>query len=91
MKMTVEEARKIGIEQLQFTPKMIDSSLALTREMASDLKLRPEDQGALALAMVLLGVTGTPPSSPAFQSELSDALELVRRAELAWRLGQSRH
>jgi len=92
-RMTMEEALVIGRDFLRLTPQMMKASHEMARLLQQDALKKgdikvahPEDLPPMMLAMGLIGIAHVEREDPTFHKELSDALEVVTKAEREYRL-----
>jgi hypothetical protein len=85
MRMTIEEARQIGTAMLKVDRDLFDKSLEAARKVDG---MRQEDLGPMSLVLAVMGVSKVNPNDPGIERELGDALDLIDKAEKAWRLQQ---
>lgn len=83
-RMTIGDARQIGEQKLRIDRGLFDKCL----EQAKAMNVLPRDQGAMTLALALLGTSKAHQSDQGLQAELTDALEVVGRAEKEWIMEQ---
>lgn len=85
-KMTVNDARQIGLGKLKVDRPLFDKCM----EVAKGMEVRAEDLGAMTLALALMGASKADRSDKGLKNELMDALEIVSRAEKEWLMDQKR-
>ena len=85
LRMTIEEAREVGATQLKIDRELFKTSLEAARRVEG---MRQEDLGPMALVLAVMGVSKVDPNDRGIERELGDAVELVGKAEQAWRLQQ---
>lgn len=81
--MTIEEAREIGAALLKVDRGLFEKSLEAARRVEG---MRPEDLGPMSLVLAVMGVSKVNPNDSGIERELGDALDLINKAEIAWRL-----
>jgi hypothetical protein len=83
--MTIEEAREIGAAMLKVDRDLFEKSLEAARRVEG---MRKEDLAPMALILAVMGVSKVNPNDPGIERELGDAVDLIGKAEQAWRLQQ---
>lgn len=83
MSMTIQEARAVGASKLRIPPELFRRALSAAKGMEG---MRVEDLGPMALALALMGISEAHKSSDQLENELTDALQVVAKAENEWRM-----
>jgi hypothetical protein len=83
MRMTVEEARQIGESMLKIDRALFEKSLDKARKIST---MQPKDLAPMALVLAILGQSGVNPADGKLPEEIGDAIDLIDKAEKAWRL-----
>ena len=86
LRMTIEEAREIGASQLKIDRGLFEKSLEAARRVEG---MQREDLAPMALILAVMGMSKVDPHRPGIEQELGDAIDLIGKAEQAWRLHQS--
>lgn len=84
MPLTIEQARRLGEAKLRIDRDIFD----FAANVADEMEISGDARGPMILAIAILKLSRVDIRSEALQSEMTDALALVDKAEKQWRLEQ---